>query len=495
MKKILIDKYPTGINVSLLEGNRLIEFHVEQASKKNIVGNIYKGKVENVLKGMQAAFVNIGLNKNVYLFSDDILSDNPNETLSSNIKLNIAEGDQIMCQIVKDEFGNKCAKATMNISLPGRFLVLITNTNVVVASKKIENDDVKNHLTTLVNGHKQDDIGFIIRTEAQFATDEEIISEIVLLQNLYKDIYNKFLHCKPMNLIYQDEDIIKRVIRDLYKKDIDEIETNDKEIYDRVLTLFPNIVEKCVVKYNDSYNSIVYKNGIHSQALGILEKRVDLSNGGYIVIESTEALTVVDVNTGKYVGDKNLEETAYNTNCIAAVEVARQLRLRNIGGIIVVDFIDMNIDKNKESVLSILEDELKKDRMHATLAGMTNLGLVEITRKKVKQNTDIKLHQACPYCSGTGRVRSDELILMILKDALVSYVIAHPHTTATLVKMHPDIVHKVFSINFFKKEAKTIFSDKIIYLIPDDEKKIFEYSISSANNIIIDLPDNARLLY
>lgn len=495
MKKILIDKYPTGINISLLEDNNLIEFHVEQDSKKNIVGNIYKGKVENVLKGMQAAFVNIGLNKNVYLFCDDIMFDSVHDNVKNNKIMNIAEGDQIMCQIVKDEFGNKCARATMNISLPGRVLVLMTGTDTVVVSKKIEKEDIKQHLTKLVESQKKSDIGFIIRTEAQFANDDEIISEIVALQELYEKIYDNFLKTGPMKLIYQDDDIIKRVIRDLCKNDINEIETNDKEIQDRIITLFPEITRRCSVKFNDAFNSIVYKNGIHQQALGILNKRVDLINGGYLIIEHTEALTVIDVNTGKYVGDKNLEETAYKTNCIAAVEVAKQLRLRNIGGIIVVDFIDMNLNQNKENVLEILNRELKKDRVHALVEGMTNLGLVEITRKKIKQNTDIKLHQMCPYCEGVGRIRSVELILMILKDALISYVIAHNDSRAILVMLNPDIVHKIFSMKFFEKECKTVFAQRIIYLIPDERKKVFEYSISDANDVVLELPNNARLLY
>lgn len=498
MREIVIDVRESDIKVALVNDGIIDEVWLERDANQKIVGNVYKGKVVNVLQGMQACFVDIGRERNAFLYAGDVVVDGKALSYQDEVpdKFPLRPGDIIMCQVLKEEFGNKGARLTMNLSLPGRTLVMSPNVDYVCVSRKIENEERKTTLEEFVRDNRVDDYGYIIRTEADNATVEDILRDMKELSETYLSIKENYLKAPIASCIYTDCDVVSRAIRDMLKTDVERIIVNDKSTVDKIRRDYSFIAEKRpdLLHYYQGTESLYHKYGLTTQLEALVKRRVDLSNGAYLIIDRTEALTVIDVNTGKYVGDINLEETVFVTNTIAAREIARQLRLRNLSGIIIVDFIDMANEEHRESVLDELKKALKNDRMKATVIGMTELGLVQITRKKTRNALVNEFTSPCPYCGGEGVVFNEEFTIMRARDYLIEMFQVNPTLTGIKLFVHPQVANKLITSNYMSKECADEWADKRVYVIPDPRMHIEKYNVEKITDKIIDLPDNAKLL-
>ena len=495
MKQIIIASHPANTRVCIVEDGKLVEFWVERESTERIVGNIYKGKVMNVLPGMASAFVNIGLEKNAFLYAGDMI-DEEGSIKETNSKLNVKVGDEILVQVVKDQFGNKGARISMNISLPSRGLILMPQIDYVGVSRKLEDTEQVKELVDYVESIRKPGHGYILRTQSTDCTKEEILSDAEDLESIWEKIQDSYNHTSAPALIYKDESLAIRAVRDMLRSDVCEIVVDSEKVYEELKATFPHVVEEnpnLFKLYNHTEN-IVYAYNLNSQIDALLQKKVEMSNGAYLVIDRTEALTVIDVNTGKYVGQKQLSETIFETNKIAAKEIARQLRLRNLGGIIVVDFIDMDKQEQIDTVMAILKEELAKDRIKTTLIDITPLGLVEITRKKTSSMLGDVMLQPCPYCHGDGYVFSDEHVVTKLKQDL-NIIFKNPMNTTAIIEVATSVFNKIFAYKLLEKECETIWKEKRIYIVPSQSLHIEKYKIQATNATIIDLPDTAKLLF
>lgn len=416
MKEIIIDVGSTQTTVALLEDKELAELYVEKHEHQSTVGNIYKGRVENVLPGMQAAFVNIGIDKNVFLYVKDAIpntyfgEEEEGEYADKYRHVNINDllkvGQEIVVQVVKEPISTKGARVTTHITLPGRFVVLMPTVEYTGISRRIEDEQERERLKELAAKFKPEDMGIIIRTAAEGCGDEEIKEDISFLTKLWADIKEQQVSGPVPRLIHKDINIVYRTVRDMFTNDIDSFVINNEEEYKKVIQV-TEIISKDLVKrveYFDKPYDIFEYYDIKSKIGKALSKKVWLKSGGYIVIDQTEALTVIDVNTGKFVGSIDLKDTVLKTNVEAAREIAKQLRLRDIGGIIIIDFIDMHEKQHEEVVLESLKNSLKKDRTKSNVLGITHLGLVEMTRKKVRQRVENVFMTDCPCCNGEGKV-------------------------------------------------------------------------------------------
>ncbi|MGI6668885.1 MAG: Rne/Rng family ribonuclease [Acetivibrionales bacterium] len=406
-----------GVNrVALLEDGELAELYIERADSERMAGNIYRGKVTSVLPGMQAAFVDIGYEKNAFLYAGDVVAkkeytEDEEDTVSYAKSCNICEllkpGQELTVQVIKEPIGSKGPRVTTNITLPGRHLVLLPGADYTGVSRRIENGCERARLKKIAESLKPKGMGLIIRTASEGMNEEEdFAGDLRFLLNLWESIRKKELSGRVPRCIHKDPNLVYRVVRDLFTKDISKFIINDRRQYNKVLELIDMIspILKYRVEYfSKNYNLFEYYQ-LETQIARALSRKVWLKSGGYLVIDKTEALTAIDVNTGKYVGKRCLEDTVLKTNLEAAEEIAKQLRLRDIGGIIIIDFIDMHEHKHQQMVLDALKNALKKDRVKTTVVGMTGLGLIEMTRKKVRQELSTLLSMDCPYCGGTGKM-------------------------------------------------------------------------------------------
>ena len=496
MKDILISVNPSDTQVSIVSDGELVEFWVERKNMTRLVGNIYKGRVQNVLNGMQAAFVNIGLERNAFLYAGDTLEYGEILKDVTDKKLNLKAGDNILCQVTKEQFGSKGARITMNVTLPGRSVVLMPQIDYVGVSRKITDEAVKQQLMDFVNIIKPDGYGIILRTQSVDCSKEEIQEEIQELVAKWQEIKKANMTKPAGSLIYKEEGVAIRAVRDMLRDDVDHIIINDKKLLEEFKIAFSALNDKkpdLFVLY-EGKESMQKKFGLLKQIEGLLQRKVVLANGAYLIIDHTEALTVIDVNTGKYVGEKNLEQTVFETNCIAAKEIARQLRVRNIGGIVVIDFIDMDNPEHNQKVLDVLQDALALDRTKTSLIGMTPLGLVELTRKKTRSMLESVMLQTCPYCEGNGYVLSDEVMAGMLKNKL-NDVFACEDNKAVLVTVSPSVFNKIFAYRLLEKECAGEWRDKRIYLTHDDRMHIEKIDIKVLCGAVLDLPDKAKMLY
>ncbi|MBU5427205.1 Rne/Rng family ribonuclease [Tissierella pigra] len=405
MSYIFIDSLDGFQRVGIVENNRLVEYHLEKEEKK-IVGNIYRGRVVNVLQGMEAAFVDIGEGKNAYLYVKDAL---PKEMLYSGKRYSISEvvksGQEIIVQVIKEPSGNKGAKVTTHIEIPGRFLVFTPFSNKINISKKIRSIVEVESLKEIGKKIIKNDTGLIFRTASE-GIDESILQEEY---NILYDIYAKiekernFLPCPK--LLYKEPSLGYQIIRDSFNDETEKIIVNNKEVYDNLILTEETFPFRFSNKMElDKDFSINYNTGIQLDLQTALQRIVSLKSGGYIVIDETEALTAIDVNTGKFVGSSSLEDTIVKTNIEAAGEIARQIRLRDIGGIIIIDFIDMKNKNDISNVLAILRKNLKKDKIKTNIIDITKLGLVELTRKKIRRSLSRDFYKVCPKCEGRGHI-------------------------------------------------------------------------------------------
>ncbi len=445
MNRIIINYEKNRVRAAIVEADQLVEFHVEHTAEK-LVGNIYVGKVMNVLPGMQAAFIDIGLERNAFLYVDDTYYPADEDDVQTkehpyNINEVLHEGQMILVQVKKDMFGTKGPRVTSYISLAGRMTVYLPHSNHVGISKKITEASVREELRASGQKLLRDDDGMIIRTKALGADLAAIEEDLTAQRKLWRKILKKSEGINKPTLIYKDFDLIYRLIRDIFTAEIDELVVDNAQEYIQIKEFMSETIEELadrLILYQGKDIFAEYK--IEHEISKLIKDKIWLKSGGYIVIEQTEALTVIDVNTGKYVGRTSLEETLYRTNLLAATEVAKQLRLRDIGGIIIIDFIDMEDADHKEHVVAKLNQELTKDRMRTSVSGMTPLGLVELTRKKVRASIDTTLLRPCPCCGGKGRVYAEDEIYSLLQKEARSF------------EQHVDIPHLILEVNPFVAE-------------------------------------------
>ncbi len=395
-KKIIVDSNIHQIRIAVINNSELEEIFIEQKVNETIVGNIYTGIIKNVLPGMQAVFVDIGQPRNGFLGLDDLKENK------------IKQGMEIIVQVEKEAIGSKGAKLTNKLSITGRFIVLLLNEDYTGISQKIIDSSERNRLKTIAKKLKPDDFGIIIRTNAEGKSEEEIKEEIQTLYEKSKKILNTGKYIKAPALIHKDFSLVYRAIRDLFSNEIEEFIINDYNDYKDVLEVMKEMSDGFInkVKYYDKDICIFDYYCIESQIEKALQKQVWLKSGGFLIIEQTEACVVIDVNTGKFIGKKDLEETIFKTNKEASIEIAKQIKLRNLSGMIIIDFIDMKSSKNQKEILDLLENETKRDRIKTIVVGITELGLVQITRKKMREPLNQILLDTCSFCRGTGKLHS-----------------------------------------------------------------------------------------
>lgn len=449
-KEIVVDVNTDQVRVAMLEDRELVEIYVEKINNERIVGNIYKGKVANVLPGMQAAFVDIGLGKNAFLYAGDInlnleSSGPEDEELleglkRTSIKDMLKVGQEILVQVIKEPIGTKGARVSSNITIPGRFLVLMPTVDYVGISRRIEKEEERARLKTLAESIRPPHTGIIVRTVAEGVGRDELKADMDFLMHQWEEILQKQKKCSSPKLIYKDMNLIARIVRDLFTPEVSKFYINDSSEYKRIQEFLsevsPQLKERVSI-YRGQEEIFEYFN-IEAEIDRALQRKVWLRCGGYIVIDRTEALTAIDVNTGKFVGSVDLEDTVLKTNLEAAREIGRQLRLRDIGGIIIIDFIDMTSQEHQKMVLSALAEALKKDRTRAHILGLTQLGLVEITRKKVRQSLDEVLEKPCPYCDGKGKILSEETVAKKVEREL-NRLFRERKGEAVLLEVHPSV--------------------------------------------------------
>lgn len=399
-EKILIEKKDGETRVAVIESNRLSEIRIEKDAGDQLTGNIYVGRVENIALGMQAAFVNIGLDKNAFLHFSDLPFER--QALKKPLKV----GEEIPVQITKLPGGEKGVRVSAALSLPGRMAVIMPSASGVSVSKRIEDEAERKRLLKLAKPLVPESMGLILRTNAENAGEDEIRSDIESLAAVWETIHKRLDHIKAPALLYKTPDAISECIRDLSESDAFEILTADENAYQSAVegarAFMPAALSKIRLHQSDIPLFTVYS--VEKQLSEALSRRVWLKSGGFLIFDKTEALTVIDVNTGKFTGKTSLSETVFQLNLEAAEEIAHQLRLRDIGGIIVIDFIDMDTRAKKDELVKAFREFLKKDKTHTTVHGLTALGLVEMTRKKKREPIESILKSPCPVCRGEGTV-------------------------------------------------------------------------------------------
>ncbi|NPV73828.1 MAG: Rne/Rng family ribonuclease [Pelotomaculum sp.] len=448
LKEIVVNVGEEETRVAVLEDRVPVEIYIERSVNQRLVGNIFKGRVENVLPGMQAAFVNIGLEKNAFLYVEDAiparaLDGHGDSMLGANICDILKQGQEVLVQIVKEPIGTKGPRVTTHITLPGRYLVLMPTVDYIGISRRIESERERERLKELASRVKPEGMGVIVRTVAEGVDEEEFRQDVGLLTKLWRKVLSRAAHGPVPNLVHRDLELVQRILRDVFTEDVDRLILDSRYEYEKVLDLLDITGPRLKLKvFLDERDSIFEEYGIEQEIEKALKRKVWLKSGGYLVIDQAEALTAVDVNTGKYVGTTNLEDTVLKTNLEAAREIARQLRLRNIGGIVIVDFIDMSREEHRQEVVRTLEEEIKKDKTKTNILGITQLGLVEMTRKKVRPSLSEVIQKPCPYCEGKGRVLSEETLGISFKNQI--YNMARQTTAKTiLVEANPVVAARL----------------------------------------------------
>lgn len=460
-KQIIINSTPTEVRVALLENGTLAEVHIARTSEEAAAGNIYKGKVLRVLPGMQAAFVDIGLEKAAFLHASDIPSEEELQASEDSedgeeprasrshipIEKKIRRGDEIIAQIAKEPMGTKGARITAHVSLPGKYLVFMPTGNLVGVSKRIGDDRERRRLRDIIHGAKPETGGIIARTSCGGLPKPDIVADVRTIEGVWKKVQDKATNATPPALLHADLDLVLRSVRDMLSPDVDQVVVDKAPDYDRTLgyvtDFMPDLAPR-VELYSD-LEPIFDRYGVEEQVARATEAKVWLKSGGYLVIDQGEALTMIDVNTGRFVGKRSQEETVLKTNLEAAEEIVCQLRLRNIGGIIILDLIDMDDPNHRKQVSDTLEQALTKDKARTSILRISELGLIQMTRKRTRENLERLLSTPCPYCDGRGRVKSvptmaSEILRAIQREALRSSQAA----TRVTVRANRDVIAHLF---------------------------------------------------
>ena len=457
--EIIINYSPHETRVAVLQGGRLVEFSIERPKDRGLSGNIYKGKVARVLPGMQAAFVDVGLERTAFLHATDVYEsfeefedlakeaeDEERERYSRNTPIQdiLKEGQEIMVQVAKEPMGSKGARVTSHISLPGREIVFTPTDGHIGVSRRIENERERRRLKEIVLRLRPDSAGFIIRTACEGMKEDDIKSDMDFIMKLWGDILQKREKTPAPGILYQELDLTLRTIRDNFTSDIDKLVIDSREEYERAIKFAEDFMPelKQRIELYESEEQIFDTYGVEIELADATSKKVWLKSGGYIIIDQMEALTAIDVNTGKYVGKKSSEETVLKTNMEAVKEIVYQLKLRNIGGIIVLDLIDMTKSANKEKVYNALKEALKSDKARTNILKISELGLVEMTRKRSRENITQLLCEPCPYCEGNGIIRSKYTVIMEIYRELLKEL--PKRRRKAIIYVHPVIAELLY---------------------------------------------------
>lgn len=493
-KQLVINSTSYETRVALIEGGQVSEYYIERSRDRGIVGGIYKGKIIRVLPGMQSCFVDIGLERAAFLYGGDIKPEGSYElpegfdeegkglhsqseeeenseagfqkTIAKNYKISdlVKEGQEILVQVAKDAISTKGARVTTYLSLPGRYVVLMPSINHIGVSRRIQSEDERTRLRTIVQKIKPEGAGIIVRTASENVPDEKIIADIDFLVKLWDSLKTKSLKSKSPCLVHEDLDLVFRATRDLISRDLDRIVIDDKKRYEDLVRFLNRFSVKlgAQVQLYQGDTQIFDAFGIEQEVSRALGSKVWLKSGGYLIIEQTEALTAIDVNTGRYVGNKSLGDTIVKTNLEAVKEIVQQLRLRNIGGIIILDFIDMDRSDDRDKVFLALIEELKKDKAKTTVLRISEMGLVQMTRKRTEESLLQKMTVDCPYCDGNGHVKSPATISCeVIRELLREF--SRSNNEGFVVKAHAQVADRLLEEDkIFLDELKVKYSKKIV---------------------------------
>lgn len=472
LREIVAEVYPWESRVAIVEDGRLAE--VFWADQNESVGNIYKARVKDVIPGLSCAFVDIGLSKNAFLYAGDVI-------LPGNRKGNVFDwlksGQDVLVQVKKEAFSEKGARVTGNITIPGHFLVFLPFQQEVSISRKIVDSKRREYLRGMIDTLEPPAAGMILRTACLEADDQEILDELEELRRVWEDIQQRFEKVKAPSLIYEDIDVLERTLRDYLDVEISRITINNIKLKERVIAYLQKKSTRAgCVQYENG--NLFERYGLEKDIRRALRRKIWLKNGGYLIIDETEAMTVIDVNSGKFTGKNDFEETVLHINLEAAVEIPRQLRLRSIGGIILIDFIDMKEKSNQEQVINTLQRELAKDKAHTRIIGMTGLGFVEMTRKKSRYGISEFFADECTHCNGRGRTLNSLALVCEIKRKMIN--LGYLENEVVACEAHPDIIKLVAEdkkhLDYIEKR-----SGKSVELIANPRLEPGEYNLLTGN--------------
>jgi len=453
-EELLINVTPRETRVAVVENGMLQEVHIERAARRGYYGNVYRGKVVRVLPGMQAAFVEIGLARTAFLHGSDIVRPLPVEadggdaaTVSAPPPISelVREGQEILVQVIKEPIGSKGARLTTQISLPSRYLVLLPDSTMLGVSSRIEDEDERARLKGIIQSLSEGTgCGYIVRTNAEGQPAQALAEDVAYLEKAWTRLKQMLPTAKAGQRLYEDLSLPLRAVRDLMRAHVEKVRIDSRETWERTVefarTFMPELAER--IEHYPGERPLFDLYGVEDEMHKALRPEVPLKSGGYLIIDQTEAMTTVDVNTGAYLGHRNLEETVYRTNLEAAQALARQLRLRNLGGIIIIDFIDMQDDEHKRQVLRTLEKSLANDHAKTTVYAMSPLGLVEMTRKRTAESLARQLTEPCSACSGRGLVKTAETVgYEIFRE--ITRAVRQFEARTLLVLASPQVVNRI----------------------------------------------------
>ncbi len=414
--ELLINVTPQETRVATIENGMLQEVIIERASRRGLVGNIYKGKVCRVLPGMQAAFLDIGLDRTAFLHLSDIITADEKKSDEQELTITdvLRDGQDILVQVVKDPMGTKGARLTTHITIPARYLVYMPNSSHIGVSQKLEDETERERLKGIIKSFLPEfnGGGYIVRTVAEGISENAVHADMAFLQKLWGSIQENSKTVPIGSLVYEDLPLAMKVMRDIADSNIDAIRIDSRETYNKVIKFANKFIPELAprIEYYPGERPIFDLYGVEDEIQKALQSKIKLKSGGYLIIDQTEAMTTVDINTGGYVGNRNLEETIFKTNLEATQAIVRQLRLRNLGGIIIIDFIDMKDAEHRRQVLRAFEKALEKDHAKTCITEVSNLGLVEMTRKRTRESLEHILCEPCPVCNGKGTVKTVETV-------------------------------------------------------------------------------------
>jgi ribonuclease G len=501
-QQIFINSSPQESRIAIVEDGLLAEFLIERKAEMGIAGNIYKGKVSRVLPGMQAAFVDIGMEKAAFLHASDFFSapedvqlisaavgeevevDTPPKRVPRHrlpLEKQLSRDEAILVQVAKDPLGTKGARVTSHISLPGRYMVFMPGTKHIGISRRIESEEERKRLKEIAESVRNEHGGFILRTASEGRSKREIQRDLRFLTILWRRLQKKAEKAQAPSLIHQDLDLIARTIRDFVTTDTEQVVIDSAKDHRRIMDFVRQFMPRLKIKIvlHSGAEPLFEREGIEEKIAKALDRRVWLRSGGYIIIERTEALTAIDVNTGRFVGKRNQEETIVRTNLEAAQEVVRQLRLRNVGGIIIIDFIDMEKESNRKRVYDALRDALKKDKARTNILKISELGLVEMTRQRTRESLENQLLSRCPHCDGRGRIKSSVTVAYELLRAIKKQQANLEDGKNVVVRLHPDVANFLYdeknsSLETLEREINRRIIIKVSQELRHDQYEIAE---------------------
>jgi ribonuclease G len=504
-KELIINATDHETRVAFVENGNLQELFVDRPRRYDITGNIYKGRVVRVLPGMQAAFVDIGIEQAAFIYVADVLNDyyefehlmrssapeDENDFAEPGgedrpvfldkdfmIEELLHEGQEIMAQVSKAPIGSKGARITSRVSLPGRFLVLMPTTDHIGISRRIEDEDERKRLRETLAALRQENYGFIARTVSEGVEGDKLVKEMNFLVSLWGEVQKNNAGAPVPSLLHQELNVTLRAVRDLFTHEVDKLVIDSKAGYEEILefldTFMPRL--KHSVELYEDREPIFDAFNLESEISRALKKKIWLKSGGYIVIEQTEALVAIDVNTGRFVGKGNLEETILKTNLEALKEIAYQIRLRDIGGLIVIDFIDMEKDSNKERVFNALKEALKKDRSKTKILHMSELGLIEMTRKRTRETLNRMLCEPCFYCDGEGYLKAKRTVCYDIHRDMFRES-GEMLATGVTLKVHPEVAELLLGEERGMVDSMEKSLNKRITVLPDPRFHLEQYEM------------------